>query len=118
MSQDDFSAIGGVKRVAQYFYEIGSRTPTLDYLLRIQDAGVDLEFVLNGTTTGRRAPPTVFTESAVNEIVESVVSHTSGGKFLPEAERRKLVGALYRARIMQVEERRYADDSDVVAQGV
>lgn len=98
MTQDDFASAGGVKRVSQYLYEHGSRSPSLEYLLRVQLIGVDLSFVLNGSRTGPTPPPPqVITESGLYEIVDSVIRN---GKNLPDSERRKLVRALYVARLL------------------
>ena len=45
MSQEVFGAVGGVQRVTQYLYEQGDRSPTLEYLLRVVSAGVDLGYL-------------------------------------------------------------------------
>lgn len=79
---------------------------------------MNLGFVINGATSGRRPSSPVFTESAVNDIVESVLKHSAAdGKSLPEAERRKLVSALYRATLMRVEERSADDEPGLAAHG-
>ncbi len=48
LSQSAFGAIGGVETNAQGNYESGARFPKADYLLRITEAGVDINFVLTG----------------------------------------------------------------------
>lgn len=48
ISQADFAALGGVARNAQAHYEKGERSPDLDYLSRLADAGVDVVYVLTG----------------------------------------------------------------------
>lgn len=48
MSQEVFGAVGGVQRVTQYLYEQGDRSPTLEYLLRVVSAGVDLGYLAFG----------------------------------------------------------------------
>ncbi|MEJ1410468.1 MAG: helix-turn-helix transcriptional regulator [Candidatus Sedimenticola sp. (ex Thyasira tokunagai)] len=48
LNQDDFADIGGVKRAAQVNYEGGRRAPDADYLIRIGEYGVDINFVLFG----------------------------------------------------------------------
>ncbi|MGK5079623.1 helix-turn-helix domain-containing protein [Janthinobacterium sp. HLX7-2] len=48
LNQDEFAALGGVKKGAQFNYENGSRTPDSDYLAAIADAGVDVLYLLTG----------------------------------------------------------------------
>lgn len=49
LSQSALGAIGGVETNAQGNYENGTRSPKADYLLRIAEAGVDLNYVMSGT---------------------------------------------------------------------
>lgn len=42
LTQEQFAAIGGVKRVTQHLYEQDVRVPDLNYLLRLRDHGVDV----------------------------------------------------------------------------
>lgn len=49
LSQSALGSIGGVETNAQGNYESGARSPKADYLLRITDAGVDINYVLTGT---------------------------------------------------------------------
>lgn len=48
LNQDEFAALGGVKKGAQFNYENGSRTPDSDYLAAIGKAGVDVLYLLTG----------------------------------------------------------------------
>jgi transcriptional regulator with XRE-family HTH domain len=48
LSQSALGAIGGVETNAQGNYENGTRSPKADYLLRIAEAGVDLNFIMSG----------------------------------------------------------------------
>ena len=48
LNQDDFAALGGVKKGAQFNYENGSRAPDSDYLAAIAAAGVDTQYLLLG----------------------------------------------------------------------
>lgn len=48
LSQSALGAIGGVETNAQGNYESGTRSPKADYLLRIAQAGVDLNYVMSG----------------------------------------------------------------------
>ncbi|MCF7534996.1 helix-turn-helix domain-containing protein [Pseudomonas petrae] len=49
LSQSALGAIGGVETNAQGNYENGTRSPKAQYLLRIAEAGVDLNYVLSGS---------------------------------------------------------------------
>ncbi len=51
LSQRTFGEIGGVEANAQGKYESGNRVPKADYLVAIAKEGVDVLFVLTGTTT-------------------------------------------------------------------
>lgn len=48
-TQADFALLGGVSTNSQINYEKGNRSPDIDYLISIQEAGADLMFVLNGS---------------------------------------------------------------------
>ena len=50
LSQEKFSALGGVTRDTQMNYENGSRKPDSSYLTAIALAGVDVLFLLTGET--------------------------------------------------------------------
>lgn len=51
LDQEGFGAVGGVSRGAQSNYEKGERSPDVDYLLRIGEAGVDICELLTGIPT-------------------------------------------------------------------
>lgn len=53
-SQEDFGLAMGVNRISQYHYETGLRPPSLDYLLQMQDQGVDVAALLKFSPRGRR----------------------------------------------------------------
>ena len=53
LSQSALGAIGGVETNAQGNYESGARSPKTSYLLRIAEAGVDLNYVLTGVRTDK-----------------------------------------------------------------
>ncbi len=55
LSQSALGAIGGVETNAQGNYENGTRSPKADYLLRIAEAGVDLNFVMSGNRSSADA---------------------------------------------------------------
>lgn len=46
-----FAALASVTRAMQLSYESGRREPGVRYLVRLQDAGVDVFFLLTGTQT-------------------------------------------------------------------
>lgn len=48
LDQAAFGALAGVQRTAQSNYEKGDRSPDVDYLLRIGDAGIDIVQLLTG----------------------------------------------------------------------
>lgn len=48
LNQEEFAALGGVKKGAQFNYESGSRAPDTDYLFSIAAAGVDLVYLMTG----------------------------------------------------------------------
>ncbi|MFJ2988641.1 helix-turn-helix domain-containing protein [Collimonas sp. NPDC087041] len=55
MNQDDFAAVGGLKRRAQTLYEQNERSPDAAYLRALAAIGVDVQYVL----TGEQAAPTL-----------------------------------------------------------
>ncbi|MGE6387140.1 helix-turn-helix domain-containing protein [Pseudomonas sp. NPDC078416] len=55
LSQSALGAIGGVETNAQGNYENGNRSPKADYLLRIAEAGVDLNYVMSGNRSSADA---------------------------------------------------------------
>lgn len=61
LSQSALGAIGGVETNAQGNYENGTRSPKADYLLRIAESGVDLNYVMSGN----RASPDAVNRSLV-----------------------------------------------------
>lgn len=46
LSQRELATIGGVTRTSQMLYEKGTRPPTAEYLMRIMEAGVDMDRLL------------------------------------------------------------------------
>ncbi|WP_070249157.1 helix-turn-helix domain-containing protein [Duganella phyllosphaerae] len=48
MNQDDFAAIGGLKRRAQTLYEQDERAPDALYLRALAGIGVDVHYILTG----------------------------------------------------------------------
>lgn len=48
LTQEAFSALAGLKKNSQINYEKGSTAPTVEYLLRWAEHGVDIAYVLTG----------------------------------------------------------------------
>lgn len=51
MNQDDFAAVGGLKRRAQTLYEQDERSPDALYLRALAAIGVDVQYILTGEQT-------------------------------------------------------------------
>lgn len=51
LNQKDFAELGGVGKTSQVQYEAGNSAPSIDYLYRLADHGVDIGYLL----TGRRS---------------------------------------------------------------
>ncbi|UQV45037.1 transcriptional regulator [Janthinobacterium lividum] len=49
MNQDDFAAVGGVKKRAQISYEKDERSPDAVYLCALLEIGVDVWYVMTGS---------------------------------------------------------------------
>lgn len=47
-NQADFGEIGGVKKLAQFNYEKGERSPDAAYLAKISAIGVDIVYLITG----------------------------------------------------------------------
>lgn len=56
MNQDDFAAVGGVKKGAQITYEQDKRMPDAAYLVSIATAGVDVLYILTGAYSPATLP--------------------------------------------------------------
>ncbi|MFN3731972.1 helix-turn-helix domain-containing protein [Comamonas testosteroni] len=68
MSQAEMAERGGVSRASQVTYEAGRSVPSLDYLIKVSQAGVDHEYVLTGKTH-REAAVDYFDWDFAKEIV-------------------------------------------------
>ena len=56
LSQPAFGEIGGVTKKTQLLYEVGERQPDTLYLAAIEEAGVDVLYVLTGKRERLTAP--------------------------------------------------------------
>jgi len=54
MNQTEFALLGGIVKFTQLTYEKGDSTPNLEYLAKLEMAGVDAYYIL----TGKRTPET------------------------------------------------------------
>lgn len=53
LSQEAFGALAGVKKLAQFNYEKGKRSPTGDYFEQLrQHKGIDVNYIVTGMRTG------------------------------------------------------------------
>lgn len=78
LTQVEFAKLGGVKAVTQTNYERGLRFPTLEYLLNLKKAGVDIHFVIFGE---------VQDQGGLSEMESKLLlAYRNGG-----AERRKAI---------------------------
>lgn len=49
LNQVDFGMLGGVKKNAQLSYESGERSPSVEYLLALYEAKVDVVYLITGS---------------------------------------------------------------------
>lgn len=97
LSQEEFGALGGVKKLAQFNYEKGVRYPDANYLLALDAAGVDVCYLLTGKHT--------ITEEKINEELRYLADAFEAidtalfeaDKFLPPTKKRQAAEALYMA---------------------
>lgn len=94
MSQEEFGAVGGVKKVAQSNYETGKRFPDSQYLERLAASGVDIQFVVTGFRLGTVAQPNglpavesspIDVEQLMRIVERLDAIATDAGKRLPAA---------------------------------
>jgi transcriptional regulator with XRE-family HTH domain len=88
LTQEEFAALGGVKRVSQHFYEQDVRVPDMSYLMSLKAGGVDVWFLISGSriqpATDGQLPRSVYVSAfrAVDEL-----GRDTNGDALPLAER-------------------------------
>lgn len=91
LSQIAFAELGGVKRSSQFLYERDSRHPDVEYLLRVQRAGVDVGFLLGGGRAAAVDGDPRITEaqalSAFRAVEEFTRKHEGQGVSAQERER-------------------------------
>jgi len=72
LSQSDFGALGGVGRVAQANYESGERVPSIEYIYRLKDAGVNVDYLLWEGKKFNESPPDVLNVSLLDSCLIAV----------------------------------------------
>jgi transcriptional regulator with XRE-family HTH domain len=96
LTQEQFAAWGGVKRVSQHLYEQDARVPDLNYLLRLQEHGVDIGRLVLGQTpthTGRPGAVGLDVCIAAFRTVDEFARDASGEP-LPYSERERFFAFL------------------------
>ena len=94
LTQEEFAAAAGFKRLTQYLYESEENVPNLRYLNAIEDLGVDLRYLIFGKR--RKTGSLNLTHEMLLKIFTLVdeLGRDKKGKPLPLKARQKLFGAL------------------------
>ena len=103
LNQSDFAALGGVKKDAQLNYENGTRIPDSAYLSALNNAGVDIFYVLTGEIVGQLlSTDERILISAYRQLNDygktSVLALTAGLKMTPE----ETAKAVFHGKVGQV----------------
>lgn len=85
LTQKEFAELGGVKISVQYLYEKGKRKPNIEYLLKIREGGVYLNYLLYGDKDG---PEVILIEHA--EQILLLVDEYARVKLIDVKERRDI----------------------------
>lgn len=94
MSQTDFGAHGGVKKVAQIHYEQDERRPDVDYLVGVAEAGADVLYIVTGER--REVSPGSFNAALLRRVLEGTEAALQvRRRRLSPAKKAELVGLLY-----------------------
>ena len=111
LSQAELGAVGGVQKLSQHLYETEERSPNAKYLTKLQEAGVDVAFVLFGKRASEAEPLTALDQELVDKVYENVERFgvDKFGAPLSTRERSKLFTFLYTVaasttRIRDIEE--------------
>lgn len=90
LTQEQFAAWGGVKRVTQHLYEQDVRVPDLNYLLRLHDHGVDIgRLVLQQTSSFFSQPGAALDMCAAAFKTVDDFARDASGDPLPYPERER-----------------------------
>lgn len=103
LNQVELGVAGGVGKQAQIHYEMDRRAPNTDYLVKIQEAGVDVLYVVTGVRQGGRgalAPP--MNASLFAACMTAVDAELQARGLALEAERRvRLYWGVYEMSLPQ-----------------
>lgn len=77
LNQTDFGALGSVSRGTQKAYEQGTNSPDLRYLVALEVAGVDVQYVLTGV---KAALSKDGLDSVESKVLENYRSLSEGDK--------------------------------------
>lgn len=72
LNQDEFAALGGVKRRAQSTYETDERVPDAAYLAAIAAAGADVGYILTGVRKIEDVPAACY---AVDQRAKALIDN-------------------------------------------
>lgn len=86
-NQTELAVIGGTQRKAQFNYETDARRPDADYLAAIASAGIDVLYVLTGSSKGVPLSPLPPEEIELLDLYRKA----------PKAVQRAALGALLSA---------------------
>jgi len=83
LTQERFAELGGVKRATQHLYEQGASSPDIEYLLRLDNVGVNAIYLLFGesrqgvSSVGRTISPEVLWQifDAIEEFSHDETGH-------------------------------------------
>lgn len=93
LTQENFAALGGVKRVSQHLYEQDVRVPDLNYLQRLVEHGVDMLYLVLGHKATSPLPDQLVMPAPLLSDIYTVVDEFGrdiAGDPLPLSERLKL----------------------------
>lgn len=93
LTQENFAALGGVKRVTQFMYEQDKRVPDLNYLQMLVEHGVDVLYLVLGQKATSPPPDQLVMPATMLSDIYTVVDDfgrdIAGGP-LPLPERLRL----------------------------
>lgn len=75
LSLEKFAQLGGVQARTQIYYEKSERYPTVEYLLKLSDAGIDIAYLVTGSIS-----PNDLTKDE-NELLSAYRSSSSEKKY-------------------------------------
>lgn len=93
LTQTQLGKYGGVRRAAQYLYEKGERTPSIQYLYDISMHGADFKFLLTGERTVKTGGKITLDPETIQRlyVIVDQVSRDSKGKLFDLEYRQNLM---------------------------